>query len=149
MIEDENVISTLTESMKSDEDLNPVIELRVMLLCNISHNGKGCLRLLGLGTKLEGFALYKLIDLFVFRENRFSRPFLTLQRGQRSLLVGGTSSDERNAGSLFGECFLTVWKLAEGRRIVLDPKKNIFPLFLPFLKDENLRRRRGIAGMVK
>eukprot|EP01118_Nematostelium_gracile_P006362 TRINITY_DN204_c0_g1_i3.p1 TRINITY_DN204_c0_g1~~TRINITY_DN204_c0_g1_i3.p1 ORF type:complete len:234 (+),score=62.99 TRINITY_DN204_c0_g1_i3:73-774(+) len=125
---DQNLVSTLVDSMKTEEDdMNPVVELRAMLLCNLSHVQKGSQKILGLGSPLAGLTLSKLIDLFVFREKK----------------------SEQDPYSWVALILLNLSQIPEGRKIIMNPKKGIVPLLLPFLKHNSLRRRRGIAGMIK
>lgn len=102
------------------------LELCTMLLCNLTRDELGCKKLLQVGEEFVGFQLSQLIDFFVFEERINDDPL-----------------------SWISIILMNVTQLKEGRMLILNKEKNILPLLLPFTKDSNVTRRKGILGVIK
>jgi hypothetical protein len=115
------------DGIKDKDSLPEVIELNAMLLNNLTSSEKGCARLLGVGTPLVGLHVNKLIETFVFKER----------------------TEGKDPYSWIALALMNITQLREGRELVLNKDRAIFPLLLPFVKDANLNRRRGILGVIR
>jgi len=121
-----NSISKILENLKIQTNKKS-LELHCMLLCNITHTTQGSKKLLQIGEPLSGVNISKLIETFVFKE-RF---------------------EPEDPLAWIAQVLMNITQLAEGRLIMLDKERNIFPLLLPFIRDSNVKRRQGVLGIIK
>jgi len=126
-----NIMNSLVTTAHQDVVEEAILELTTILISNLTHYQKGCMKLLQLENQATSSALFgvnvtKLINSFVFRE-----------RGPK------------DAFSWVSPILMNVTQLPEGRKLILKPSKNIFTLLMPTINDASLRRRLGIIGLVK
>jgi len=126
-IVERNIFPALVDGVKDKDSLPEIVELNAMLINNLTSTEKGSAKLLGIGEPLAGLHASKLIDTLVFKERK----------------------DGKDPYSWIALALMNITQLKDGRDLVLNPDRAVFPLLLPFVKDSNLNRRRGVLGVMK
>lgn len=68
-----NLVSSLMQLIKEND--KEVVELCLMILCNLSRETKGCEKILQKGEKYPGFLACQLVDLFAFKDASSPDPY--------------------------------------------------------------------------
>jgi len=123
---DKKILSNLVKHI-NEQNLSEIVELNAMLLNNLTTNEKGAASLLQIKEPLFGVSILKLFEIFVFKE------------------VKGREDPYAWIASIL----MNITQLEDGRALILNKDRSIFPLLFPFVSDSNINRRRGILGVIR